>query len=59
MNTVLTNLQSLVLEAEVSISDLNKLEEHLESIHEIVSRERDAISKASGRALQSRSCGQL
>ncbi|KAI0254994.1 hypothetical protein BJV78DRAFT_1120256 [Lactifluus subvellereus] len=51
MNTLLTNLQSLVLEAEVSISDLNKLEEHLGSIHEIVSRECDAISTASGGAL--------
>ncbi|KAH8990221.1 hypothetical protein EDB92DRAFT_1864947 [Lactarius akahatsu] len=36
----------LVLEAEVSISDLNKLEEHLTSIHEIVSREDGSISAA-------------
>lgn len=46
MNTLSTNMQRLVLEAEVSISDLNKLEEHLISIHEIVSREDTSISGA-------------
>lgn len=47
MNTLLANLGNLVLDAEVSITDLNKLEERLGSIHEIVSRERDAIPTAS------------
>ena len=46
MNTLSANMQRLVLEAEVSISDLNKLEEHLTSIHEIVSREDSSISVA-------------
>jgi hypothetical protein len=46
MNTLSANMQRLVLEAEVSISDLNKLEEHLKSIHEVVSREDSSISTA-------------
>ncbi|KAF8263578.1 hypothetical protein EI94DRAFT_1740579 [Lactarius quietus] len=45
-NTLPINMQRLVHEAEVSISDLNKLEEHLKSIHEIVSREDSSISAA-------------
>ena len=51
MNTLSTNMQRLVLEAEVSISDLDKLEEHLKSIHEIVSREDISISAARGELL--------
>ncbi|KAH8990343.1 hypothetical protein EDB92DRAFT_790653 [Lactarius akahatsu] len=51
MNTLSANMQRLVLEAEVSISDLNKLEEHLKSIHEIVSREDSSISAARGELL--------
>lgn len=51
MNTMSTNMQRLVLEAEVSISDLNKLEERLISIHEIVSREDTSISTARGELL--------
>jgi hypothetical protein len=51
MNTLSTNMQRLVLEAEVSILDLNKLEEHLTSIHEIVSREDKSISVARGELL--------
>ncbi|KAI9463285.1 hypothetical protein BJY52DRAFT_1115869 [Lactarius psammicola] len=51
MNTLSNNMQRLVLEAEVSISDLNKLEEHLTSIHEIVSREDTSISAARGELL--------
>ena len=39
-------MRRLVLEAEVSISDLNKLEEHLKSIHEVVSREDSSLSTA-------------
>ncbi|KAI0255046.1 hypothetical protein BJV78DRAFT_814129 [Lactifluus subvellereus] len=46
MNTLSANMQRLVLEAEVSISDLNKLEEHLKSIHEVASREDSSISTA-------------
>ena len=46
MNTLSTNMRRLVLEAEVSISDLNKLEEHLKSIHELISREDTSISTA-------------
>lgn len=51
MDTLSANMQRLVLEAEVSISDLNKLEEHLTSIHEIVAREDTSISVARGELL--------
>ena len=40
------NMERLVLEAEVSIADLNKLEKRLKSIHAIVSREENTISTA-------------
>ncbi|KAI0251883.1 hypothetical protein BJV78DRAFT_1154081 [Lactifluus subvellereus] len=46
MNTLSANMQLLVLGAEVSMSDLNKLEEHLKSIHEVVFREDSSISMA-------------
>jgi hypothetical protein len=46
MNALSANMRRLVLEAEVSISDLNKLEEHLKSIHEVVSREDSSLSTA-------------
>lgn len=46
MNTLSANMRRLALEAEVSISDLNTLEEHLKSIHEIVSREDSSIKAA-------------
>jgi hypothetical protein len=51
MNTLSANMQRLVLEAEVSIQDLNKLEEHLKSIHEVVSREDTSISAAKNELL--------
>ena len=51
MNTLSANMRRLVLEAEVSISDLNSLEEHLKSIHEIVSREDTSLSAARGELL--------
>lgn len=51
MNTLSANMQRLVLEAEVSLSDLNKLEEHLKSIHEVVSREDSSISTAKAELL--------
>ncbi|KAF8263580.1 hypothetical protein EI94DRAFT_1807003 [Lactarius quietus] len=44
MNTLSIIIQRVVLEAEVSISDLNRLEEHLKSIHEVVSRDDPQIS---------------
>jgi chromosome segregation ATPase len=46
MNTLSANMRRLALEAEVSISDLNTLEEHLKSIHEVVSREDSSIIEA-------------
>ena len=46
MNTLSTNMRRLALEAEVSISDLNTLEEHLESIHGIVCHEDSSIEAA-------------
>jgi len=46
MNTLSANMRRLALEAEVSISDLNTLEEHLKSIHEVVSREDSSIKVA-------------
>ena len=45
------NMQRLVLEAEASISDLNKLEKHLKSIHKIVTREGLSISSAKSELL--------
>lgn len=44
MDTLSADMQSLVSEAEMSISDLNKLEKHLKSLHEIVSREHSSVS---------------
>ena len=44
MNTLSADMQSLVSEAEMSISDLNKLEKHLKSLHEAVSREHPSLS---------------
>jgi hypothetical protein len=46
MNTLSANMRRLALEAEVSISDLNTLEEHLKSIHEVVSREDSSVNAA-------------
>ncbi|KAH9025501.1 hypothetical protein EDB85DRAFT_215428 [Lactarius pseudohatsudake] len=51
MDTLSAPMQRLVLEAKASISDLNKLEEHLTSIHEIVFREDGSISAARGEHL--------
>ena len=50
--TVLSaNMERLILKADASISDLNKLEEHLKSIHEVVSWEGLSISSAEGELL--------
>ena len=46
MNTLSADMQSLVSEAEMSMSDLNKLEKHLKSLHEVVSREHPSVSTA-------------
>ena len=46
MNALSANMQRLVLEAEVSILDLNNLEEHLKTVHELVSREDSSIATA-------------
>ncbi|KAJ3755618.1 hypothetical protein EV360DRAFT_96087 [Lentinula raphanica] len=46
MNTLSTIIQRLVLLAEVELSNLDKLEEHLSLIHEIVSREDSLIVNA-------------
>lgn len=46
MNTLSVNMRRLALEAEVSISDLNTLEEHLNSILDVVSREDSSINAA-------------
>ena len=45
------NMERLILKAEASISDLNKLEEDLRSIHEVVSREDLSISSAKSELL--------
>ena len=44
MDALSTNMHLLVLEGGMSISNLNKLEDHLKSIHEVVSRGNTSIS---------------
>jgi hypothetical protein len=44
-NTLSVNLERLILEAEVSMAHLDKLEKKLETIHEIVSLEDASITK--------------
>ncbi|KAI9509813.1 hypothetical protein F5148DRAFT_977694 [Russula earlei] len=46
MDTLSANMQRLILEAQVSNSDLDKLEEHLNSIYDVVSREDSSIATA-------------
>jgi hypothetical protein len=46
MDALSTNMRRLVLEAKVSISDLNKLEEHLRAIHGVVSDGESSFSAA-------------
>ncbi|KAI0067299.1 hypothetical protein BV25DRAFT_1896972 [Artomyces pyxidatus] len=48
MNSLSANMQRLVLEAEISLADLDRLEERLGNLHELVSREDStlAISKS-------------
>jgi hypothetical protein len=45
MNTLSVNLERLILEAEVSVAHLDKLEQKLGSIHELVSLEDASITK--------------
>ncbi|KAJ3768738.1 hypothetical protein FB446DRAFT_649935 [Lentinula raphanica] len=51
MNTLSTIIQCLVLLAEVELSNLDRLEEHLSLIHEIVSREDSTIAHAKNELL--------
>ncbi|KAH7868344.1 uncharacterized protein C8R40DRAFT_1027372, partial [Lentinula edodes] len=51
MNTLSTIIQRLILLAEVELSNLEKLEDHLTLIHEIVSREDSTISSAKAELL--------
>ncbi|KAJ3722256.1 hypothetical protein C8R42DRAFT_695930 [Lentinula raphanica] len=51
MNTLSTIIQRLVLLAEVELSNLDRLEEHLSLIHEIVSRENSSIAHAKSELL--------
>ncbi|KAJ3831832.1 hypothetical protein EV361DRAFT_812602 [Lentinula raphanica] len=51
MNTLSTVIQRLILLAEVELSNLEKLEEHLSLIHEIVSREDSSIAHAKSELL--------
>lgn len=44
MNTLSADMLDLVSEAEMSMSNLNKLEKHLKSLHEVVSREHSSLS---------------
>jgi hypothetical protein len=45
MNTLSINLERLILEAEVSMAHIDKLEQKLESIHELISLEDASITK--------------
>jgi hypothetical protein len=51
MNALSANMQRLLTDVEMTISDLNKLEDHLMSIHELVSREDVSISMAKSELL--------
>ncbi|KAJ3804359.1 hypothetical protein F5876DRAFT_53496 [Lentinula aff. lateritia] len=51
MHTLSTIIQRLILLAEVELSNLEKLEDHLSLIHEIVSREDSSISCAKAELL--------
>ncbi len=46
MNTLSRHLQRLIVEAEINDRNLNDLEEHLNSLHELVAREDSSISSA-------------
>ncbi|KAA1477180.1 hypothetical protein DENSPDRAFT_828456 [Dentipellis sp. KUC8613] len=46
MDTLSVNMERLILEAEVSLSNLEKLEQRLSTIHELVAREDKTLSTA-------------
>jgi hypothetical protein len=43
MNSLSTSMERLIVEAQISLANLDKLEEHLASLHEIVTREDSSI----------------
>ncbi|KAJ3965795.1 hypothetical protein EV361DRAFT_810106 [Lentinula raphanica] len=51
MNTLSTVIQRLILLAEIELSNLDRLEEHLSLIHEIVAREDSSIANAKSELL--------
>jgi len=51
MNVLSYSMQRLIIEAQVNISNLDKLEERLGTIHEPVSREDSSISSAKSELL--------
>jgi hypothetical protein len=51
MNVLAASLRRLVVEAEVSLSNLDRLEERLSTLHELVSREDSSISSAKSELL--------
>jgi hypothetical protein len=51
MATLSNNMERLVVEAEVSLTNLNNLEERLSILHEVVSREDSSIGSAKSELL--------
>lgn len=51
MNVLSSSMQRLVVEAEANLSNLDKLEERLGTLHELVSREDSSISSAKSELL--------
>jgi hypothetical protein len=51
MNVLSSSMQRLIVEAEVNLSNLDKLEERLGTLHELVSREDSSISSAKSELL--------
>ena len=51
MNTLSTNMERLILEAEANLQNLDDLEARLESLHELVSREDLSMSSAKSELL--------
>lgn len=52
MNVLSVNMERLILEAELSLQNLNNLEERLNTLHEIVAREDLSILSAKSDLLQ-------
>jgi hypothetical protein len=51
MNVLSYSMQRLIVEAEVNLSNLDKLEERLGTLHELVSREDSSVSSAQSELL--------